>query len=138
MITWLEDTLGSWGILNSIWCHVICRVSSIKYWQCSNITIVRAGQFQVQKVLHRIGYLVYCACPGLFHTGNQCETVPQTLFYSDSFKYYTWRGGSDHFTKLTLKNANTSYFLMKFTDIIIYTLIYLCIIPFYPETILWL
>ena len=48
--------LGSYGIFNSILCHVICRVSSVKYWQCGNITIVRGGQFQIQEVLHRIGY----------------------------------------------------------------------------------
>ena len=37
--------LVSWGIFNSILCHVNCRVSSVKYWQCSNITIARGGQF---------------------------------------------------------------------------------------------
>ena len=49
-----------------------------------------------------------------------------------------WPGGgeSGHLTKLALKNTNTLYFLIKFTDIMIYILIYLCIILFYPKTIL--
>ena len=42
------------------------------------------------------------------------------------------RGKSGHLTKLTLKNTNTLYFLIKFTVIMIYILIYLCIILFYP------
>ena len=48
------------------------------------------------------------------------------------------RGESGHLTKLTFKNTNTLYFLTKFTDIMIYILIYLCIILFYLKTILQL
>ena len=48
--------LGSWGIFNSVLCHVICRVLSVKCWQCSNMTIARGEQFQMQEVLRRIGY----------------------------------------------------------------------------------
>ena len=40
-----KTVFGSWGIFNSILCHVICNVSSVKYWECSNITIARGGQF---------------------------------------------------------------------------------------------
>ena len=45
------------------------------------------------------------------------------------------REESGHLTKLTFKNTNTLYFIIKFTDIMIYILIYLCIILFYPKTI---
>ena len=60
--------LGSSGIFNSILCHVICRVSSVKYCQCGNITIARGGQFQIQEVLHRIGYF------GLLHMSRTVST----------------------------------------------------------------
>ena len=65
-----RQILGSWGIFDSILCRIICRISSIKYWQSSNITIGRRGQFQIQKYCTEQAILVYCTCPGLFHIGN--------------------------------------------------------------------
>ena len=46
------------------------------------------------------------------------------------------QGGMGHFTLFKLKNSNTFYFVMKFIDIMIYILIHLCIILFYPKTII--
>ena len=51
-----RQCLGSWGIFNSILGCVFCKVSSVKYWQGSNITLAREEQFQIQEVLCRIGY----------------------------------------------------------------------------------
>ena len=66
------------------------------------------------------------------------------VIYDVIFKILThvWRGDGpggrrmDHFTKFMLKNNNTLYFIMKFIDIMIYVLIHLCIILFYPKTII--
>ena len=54
-----------------------------------NITIFRGDSFKYRKYCTPKAILVYCACPGLFHVSNLYETVPQTVFYPDSFKYYT-------------------------------------------------
>ena len=67
-----KTVLGCWGIFNSILCYVICRVSSVKYWQCSNITIARGEHFQIQEVLCRIGY---CGLLCMFRTVSNRQSI---------------------------------------------------------------
>ena len=53
------------------------------------ITNFSGDSFKYRKYYTPRAILVYCACLGQFHIGNLYKTVPWTVFYSDSFTYYT-------------------------------------------------